>query len=143
MVLQITLRPLIIIWLGYGLDPNIVIAFGIASFQYSLYVARFRVESDRLDLIGAWCQVFTKVSRRAPVHFSGLKVATILAIAGAVVGEFIGCGQGLGFPLVQVRTSLDTRAMFMTVVLLTLVGVTVYLSTIRLARLCIVKARLR
>jgi NitT/TauT family transport system permease protein len=66
-----------------------------------------------------------------------MKVATILAIAS----EFIGSEHGLGFLIVQVQTSLDTRAMFMR---LTLVGVAVSRITIGLAWLCVVKAvRLR
>jgi NitT/TauT family transport system permease protein len=102
------------------------------------------VEPDLLDLVrslkGSRWQVFTKVQ----LPGSGAKVAAILAIAGAVVGEFIGSERGLGFLMIQVQTSLDTGAMFMAVVLLTLVGMGVYLITIGLERLCVVKdARLR
>jgi NitT/TauT family transport system permease protein len=45
----------------------------------------------------------------------------------------------LGFLIVQVQTSLDTAAMFIAVLLLTLVGVAVYLVTIGLERLCVVQ----
>jgi NitT/TauT family transport system permease protein len=152
MVPKIALGPLIIVWLGYGLGPNIVITFAISFFPVLLNTLRGlgEVEPDLLDLVralkGSRWQVFTKVQLPSslPYIFSGMKVAVILAIAGAVVGEFIGSERGLGFLMVQVQTSLDTGAMFMAVVLLTLVGVAVYLITIGLERLCVVKdARLR
>jgi len=152
MVPKIALGPLVIVWLGYGLGPNIVITFAISFFPVLLNTLRglSEVEPDLLDLVralkGSRWQVFTKVQLPGslPYIFSGMKVAAILAIAGAVVGEFIGSERGLGFLMVQVQTSLDTGAMFMAVVLLTLVGVAVYLITIGLERLCVVKdARMR
>jgi NitT/TauT family transport system permease protein len=103
------------------------------------------MEPDLLDLVralkGSRWQVFTKVRLPGslPYIFSGMKVVAILAIAGAVVGEFIGSERGLGFLMIQVQTSLDKGAMFMAVVPLTLVGVGVYLITIGLERLCVVK----
>jgi NitT/TauT family transport system permease protein len=152
MVPKIALGPLIIVWLGYGLGPNIVITFAIAFFPVLLNTLRglSEVEPELLDLVralkGSRWQLFTKVQfpGSLPYIFSGMKVAAILAIAGAVVGEFIGSERGLGFLMVQVQTSLDTPAMFMAVLLLTLVGVSIYLITIGLERLCVVKdARLR
>jgi NitT/TauT family transport system permease protein len=63
-----------------------------------------------------------------------------LAIAGAGVGELIGSDRCFGFPMVQVQTSLDTPAMLIAMVPLTLIGLTVYLITVGLERLCIAKA---
>ena len=48
-----------------------------------------------------------------PYVFSGMKVAAILAVAGAIVGEFIASEQGLGYLMIQVHSSLDTPAIFM------------------------------
>ena len=152
MVPKIALGPLIIVWLGYGRGPNIVITFAISFFPVLLNTLRgsSEVELDLLDLVralrGSRWQAFTKVQLPGslPYIFSGMKIAAILAIAGAVVGEFVGSERGLGFLMIQVQTSVDTGAMFMAVVLLTLVGVAVYLITIGLERLCVVKdARLR
>jgi NitT/TauT family transport system permease protein len=147
MIPKIVLGPLIIVWLGYGLGPNIVITFAISFFPVLLNTLRglSAVEPDLLDLVrafkGSRWQVFTKVQLPGslPYIFSGMKVAAILAIAGAVVREFIGSERGLGFLMIQVQTFLDPGAMFMAVVLLTLVGVGVYLITIGLERLCVVE----
>lgn len=61
-----------------------------------------------------------------PYLFSGMRVAAVLAIAGTVVGEFIGSERGLGFPMLAAQATLDTPAMFMALVLITLVGVAIY-----------------
>src|SRR5262249_24523650 len=53
---------------------------------------------------------------------SGMKVAAILAVAGAIVGEFLGSDRGLGYLMLQVQVTLDTAAMFMAVILITLIG---------------------
>jgi NitT/TauT family transport system permease protein len=73
-----------------------------------------------------------------------MKVGAILAVAGAIVGEFLGSSQGLGYLMLQVQTTLDTAAMFMAVILITLVGVILYGLVIALERLVIVRdARIR
>ena len=94
MVPKIALGPLIIVWLGYGLGPNIVITFAISFFPVLLNTLRglSEVEPDLLDLVralkGSRWQVFTKVQLPGslPYIFSGMRVAAILAMAGAVVG---------------------------------------------------------
>ena len=147
MIPKVALGPLIIVWFGYGLGPNILITFAISFFPVLLNTARGlrEVEPELLDLVralkGSRWQIFAKVQLPGalPYVFSGMKVAAILAIAGAVVGEFIGSERGLAFLMVQVQTSLDTPAMFMAVFLLTLIGIAVYLMTMGLERLCIVK----
>jgi len=74
-----------------------------------------------------------------PYVFSGMKVGAILAVAGAIVGEFIASERGLGYLMIQVQASLDTPAMLMAVVLLTLLGVTLYGAVLGLERLFVVE----
>ncbi|MEQ8503458.1 MAG: ABC transporter permease subunit, partial [Sneathiellaceae bacterium] len=71
--------------------------------------------------------------------FSGMKVGSILAVAGAIVGEFIASENGLGYLMIQVQSVLDTAAMFMAVILLTIVGVALYLAIMALERLVVVQ----
>jgi len=74
-----------------------------------------------------------------PYVFSGMKVGAILAVAGAIVGEFIASDRGLGYLMIQVQSSLDTPAMVMAVVLLTLLGVGLYGMVLGLERLFVVR----
>ena len=130
MIPKVALGPLIIVWFKYGIGPNIMMAFAICFFPIVLTTARGlkEVEPDLLDLVrtlkGSRWQVFTKIQLPGalPYIFSGMKVAAILAVAGAIVGEFLGSDRGLGYLMLQVQVTLDTAAMFMAVILITLIG---------------------
>ena len=67
-----------------------------------------------------------------------MKVAAILAVAGAIVGEFLGSDKGLGYLMLQVQVTLDTAAMFMAVLLITLIGMALYGAVIALERIFVV-----
>ena len=128
MIPKVALGPLIIVWFKYGIGPNIMMAFAICFFPIVLTTARGlrEVEPDLLDLVrtlkGSRWQIFTKIQLPGalPYIFSGMKVAAILAVAGAIVGEFLGSDRGLGYLMLQVQVTLDTAAMFMAVILITL-----------------------
>jgi NitT/TauT family transport system permease protein len=68
-----------------------------------------------------------------------MKVAVVLAVAGAIVGEFIASEEGLGYLMLQVQVTLDTAAMFMAVLLITLVGVVLYWIVLALERITVVR----
>ena len=127
---KVALGPLIIVWFSYGIEPNMMMAFAICFFPIVLTTARGlrEVEPDLLDLVrtlkGSRWQIFTKIQLPGalPYIFAGMKVAAILAVAGAIVGEFLGSDRGLGYLMLQVQVTLDTAAMFMAVILITLIG---------------------
>ena len=127
MIPKVALGPLIIVWFNYGIVPNMMIAFSICVFPILLTTVRGlrEVEPDLLDLVkslrGSRWQTFTKIQLPGalPYIFSGMKVAAILAVAGAIVGEFLGSDKGLGYLMLQVQVTLDTAAMFMAVLLIT------------------------
>jgi NitT/TauT family transport system permease protein len=147
MIPKVALGPLFIVWFSYGIMPNMIIAFSISFFPILLNTARgFReVEPELLELVRSlrsskW-QTFIKIQLPSalPYIFSGMKVGAILAVAGAIVGEFLGSSRGLGYLMLQVQTTLDTAAMFMAVILITLVGVILYGGVLGLERLVIVR----
>jgi NitT/TauT family transport system permease protein len=123
-----------------------LIAFSIAVFPILLTTVRGlrEVEPDLLDLVrtlrGSRWQVFTKIQLPGalPYIFSGMKVAAILAVAGAIVGEFLGSDKGLGYLMLQVQVTLDTAAMFMAVLLITLIGMVLYGAVLALERAFVV-----
>jgi NitT/TauT family transport system permease protein len=147
MVPKVALGPLIIVWFKYGIGPNILIAFTICFFPIVLTTARGlrEVEPDLLDLVrtlkGSRWQIFSKIQLPGslPYIFSGMKVAAILAVAGAVVGEFLGSDRGLGYLMLQVQVTLDTAAMFMAVILITVIGMVLYGLVLALERLMVVR----
>jgi len=147
MIPKVALGPLIIVWFKYGVVPNMMIAFSICVFPILLTTVRGlrEVEPDLLDLVrtlrGSRWQVFTKIQLPGalPYIFSGMKVAAILAVAGAIVGEFLGSDKGLGYLMLQVQVTLDTAAMFMAVILITLIGMVLYGMVLGLERLLVVR----
>jgi NitT/TauT family transport system permease protein len=147
MIPKVALGPLIIVWFSYGMLPNMLIAFSIGVFPIVLTTARGlrEVEPELLDLVrtlrGSKWQIFTKIQLPGalPYIFSGMKVAAVLAVAGAIVGEFLGSEKGLGYLMLQVQVTLDTAAMFMAVILITLIGVLLYVLVLALERLMVVR----
>jgi NitT/TauT family transport system permease protein len=147
MIPKVALGPLIIVWFKYGVLPNSIMAFSIAVFPILLTTARGlrEVEPELLDLVrslkGSRWQIFTKIQLPGalPYIFSGMKVGAILAVAGAIVGEFLGSDRGLGYLMLQVQVTLDTPAMFMAVLLITLLGMLLYGLVLLLERLLVVK----
>jgi NitT/TauT family transport system permease protein len=146
MIPKVALGPLFIVWFSYGIVPNILIAFSICFFPILLTTARGlrEVEPDLLDLVkslrGSRWTLFRKIQLPGslPYVFSGMKVGAILAVAGAIVGEFIASERGLGYLMIQVQSALDTPAMVMAVVLLTLLGVALYGLVLALERMFVV-----
>ena len=146
MIPKVALGPIFIVWFSYGLGPNIIIAFSICFLPILITTARglSEIEPDLIDLVrtlraSRW-QVFTKIQLPGalPYIFSGMKVAVVLAVAGAIVGEFIASDRGLGYLMMQVQVTLDTAAMFMAVLLITFVGVVLYAIVLVLERLMVV-----
>ena len=137
----------IIVWFSCGIKPNMMMAFAICFFPIVLTTARGlrEVEPDLLDLVrtlkGSRWQIFTKIQLPGalPYIFAGMKVAAILAVAGAIVGEFLGSDRGLGYLMLQVQVTLDTAAMFMAVILITLLGMALYGMVLGLERLLVVR----
>ena len=147
MIPKVALGPLIIVWFKYGVFPNTLMAFSIAVFPILLTTARGlrEIEPELLDLVrslrGSRWQVFAKIQLPGalPYIFSGMKVGSILAVAGAIVGEFLGSDKGLGYLMLQVQVTLDTPAMFMAVILITVIGMLLYGLVLLLERLLVVR----
>jgi NitT/TauT family transport system permease protein len=147
MIPKVALGPLVIVWFKYGIGPNILIAFSICFFPVLLTTVRGlrEVDPELLDLIhslkGSKWQLFTKIQLPSalPYVFSGMKVGAILAVAGAIVGEFLGSDRGLGYLMMQVQESLDTPAMFMALLLITMIGMSLYGFVLLLERMLVTR----
>ncbi|HYH40020.1 MAG TPA: ABC transporter permease subunit, partial [Azospirillum sp.] len=147
MIPKVALGPLVIVWFSYGVGTNVLITFSLCFFPILLTTVRGlrEVEPDLLDLVrslkGSRWQAFRYIQLPGalPYIFSGMKVAAILAVAGAVVGEFIASDRGLAYLMIQVQASLDTPAMFMAVILLTLLGIALYLAVLILEHVLVPK----
>lgn len=145
MIPKVALGPIFIVWFSYGMGSNILMAFAISFLPILITTSRGlkEVEPDLIDLVRTlratrW-QIFIKIQLPGslPYIFSGMKVAVVLAVAGAIVGEFIASEEGLGYLMTQRQVELDTAAMFMAVLLITLIGSILYGLVILLEKLTV------
>ena len=127
---KVAIAPLFLVWFGVGALPKILVAFLISFFPIVIdaAVGLRSMSTEMTDLarsMGASrLQVFARfrLPTSLPYLFSGLKVAATLAVAGAVVGEFVGADKGLGYLLLVTNSNMETALMFATIVALTIIG---------------------
>jgi NitT/TauT family transport system permease protein len=142
---KVAIAPLFLVWFGVGTTPKVLIAFLISFFPIVIdaAVGLRSMSSEMNDLarsMGASrMQVFAqfRLPTSLPYLFSGLKVAATLAVAGAVVGEFVGADRGLGYLLMVTGTNLETAMVFATLVALTIIGLVFFYAVEFLEQLLI------
>jgi NitT/TauT family transport system permease protein len=142
---KVAIAPLFLVWFGVGTTPKVLVAFLISFFPIVIdaAVGLRSMSSEMRDLarsMGAtrW-QVFARfrLPTSLPYLFSGLKVAATLAVAGAVVGEFVGADKGLGYLLLVTNSNMETALMFATIVALTIIGLVFFYAVELLERFLI------
>jgi NitT/TauT family transport system permease protein len=127
---KIVLAPLFISWFGYGQSSKVATAVAISFFPVLIntMVGLETVPIDALRLMrslkASRSQVFWKVSlpSAAPLIFAGIKTALTFALIGAIVGEFVGASQGLGYLLDTYNFSLRIDRVFAVIFILGAIG---------------------
>ncbi|MEJ0070893.1 MAG: ABC transporter permease [Pseudomonadota bacterium] len=140
---KVAIAPLLLIWVGYGLKSNMIVAATVAFFPIVINTATGleAVEADLLDLTrsldASTLKVFWKVRLpwALPYLFSSLKVAITLAVIGAVVAEFIGADKGLGYLILTSSGSMKTAVMFGILALLSMLGVIAFYAVVWVEKL--------
>jgi NitT/TauT family transport system permease protein len=132
---KVALAPIILVWLGTGLESKLAVVWLVAFFPIIVDTAaglratpRELLELAR-SLRATRMQIFFKVQFPAALPFviTGAKVAITLAVIGAVIGEFVGSSEGLGYLLLSATSQLDTPLAFAALFALSFLGVFVYL----------------
>lgn len=131
---KIAVAPLFVVWLGFGMEPKIVVAVLMAFFPIvvSGMAGLKSVDPEILELTSTMgassIKTFLKVRLPAslPQLFSGLKIAATLAVTGAVVGEFVGANEGLGYVILQANGNIDTAMLFAALIIMSLMGVLLF-----------------
>lgn len=131
---KVALAPLLLVWIGFGIETKVVVAVLIAFFPVviSTVVGLKGVPRDMIDLgrsmaLGPIPMFFKiRLPQALPSVFGGLKVSITLAVVGAVVGEFVGADRGLGYLILLSSGQLQMDIMFAAIVLLVVVGVALF-----------------
>jgi NitT/TauT family transport system permease protein len=138
---KIAIAPLFVLWFGYGLASKIIITALLCFFPVMVSViAGFRaVDLNQLEMMRAFGATPWQILRRLRIPsalviiFAGLEIASVLAVIGAVVGEFVGAQVGLGYLITSMNFNLDVAGMFATLIFLAIIGLTLH-GLVRFAR---------
>jgi NitT/TauT family transport system permease protein len=127
---KIALAPLLVVWFGFGPASKIAVATIIAFFPMLVTMIAGLRHSDqgRLDVLRAlgasrWrCFIAAKLPGALPHIFSGLSIAALFCLTGAIVGEFVGASAGLGYLIVQANARMNIPQVFAILVVLGCLG---------------------
>lgn len=133
---KIVLAPVFITWFGYGQTSKVVMAVTIAFFPVLLNtmvgLMSTPPESVRLmrSLRATRWHLFrhVKLPYALPLISAGVKTALTFAVIGAIVGEFVGAREGLGFLVDSYNFQLRTDAVFAVIIVLAAVGAALYFA---------------
>jgi NitT/TauT family transport system permease protein len=139
---KVAFAPLFILWMGFTVYPRILVAILIVFFPVMVNVltAVRTVDPDLINLARSFkatrAQIFWMIEfpNSMPPMFAGLRIGATLAVVGVVVGELVGGNVGLGYLLSFGEGQADTPLVFVSIVMLTLVGSIAYLAVILIER---------
>jgi NitT/TauT family transport system permease protein len=131
---KVAVAPLFLLWLGYGILPNMLIGALIGFFPVVINTAvgLAQIDDDMLDLgrvfnAPKW-KVFAKIRipNAYPYILSALKVTATAAVVGAIVGEFVASQRGLGYVIITSQSSMNTPLAFGALVWISIIGLALF-----------------
>ncbi|MBY0362551.1 MAG: ABC transporter permease [Phreatobacter sp.] len=142
---KVALVPLFVVWFGFGITSKVIVAGVLAFFPIltNTVLGVKSIDEGHRDVMTAlnasrW-QIFRRLELPSalPYILTGFEVGIVLAIIGAVVGEYLGGNQGLGHLLIQSMNGFETSQMFAVLIQMSLIGFAFYFSIGLLKRLLI------
>ena len=128
------IAPLLVLWFGYGMASKIVMAILIIYFPVTAacFDGLRHTPQAWLDLaktfnLSPW-RLLLKVRLPAalPAFASGLRIAVSVAPIGAVVGEWVGSSEGLGYLMIHANARMQVDLMFAALLILIAISLCLY-----------------
>jgi NitT/TauT family transport system permease protein len=121
---KVAVAPILVIWLGLGLESKVAMAFLLSFFPIVINAVRglADVPHELMNLYRLMratpLQVFLKVRlpNAMPALFDGLKIALPISMIGAVAGEFVAARQGIGYQIVIAYSNFNSELVFAAVI---------------------------
>ena len=130
----VVLAPILVIVLGYGIMPKLVIVALICFFPIVVngLDGLRSVDDDFIHMMktldaNRWA-IFKRIEfpGALPAIFSGMRIAATFAAIGAVFGEWAGASAGLGYVMLQATPNLQTSRIFAAILILTLIALALF-----------------
>lgn len=142
---KVAFIPLFVIWFGFGATSKIIMATILAFFPIMLNVmlgvrSVDRGHRDVMRGLGAsrWATFrHLELPSTLPYVFAGAEVGIVFAVIGAIVGEYLGGSQGLGYLVVSSLNALDSPQLFAVILLLALMGSILFVTVTTIKRFVI------
>ncbi|MCY6372002.1 ABC transporter permease [Clostridium ganghwense] len=130
----VILAPLFGMWFGFGILPKIVIVVLVCFFPIviSLMDGLNSVDRDMVNLLKSMgankLEIFKNVKFPASMvnFFSGLRIAATYSVMGAVIGEWVGANEGLGFYMMRVKHSFAMDKVFAVALIIILLSMALF-----------------
>jgi NitT/TauT family transport system permease protein len=131
---KVAFIPLFVIWFGFGVTSKIIMAATLAFFPIMLNVmlgVRSVDRGHRDVMLGLGAKRWPtfrdlELPSTLPYVFAGMEVAVVFAVIGAIVGEYLGGSEGLGYLVVVSLNALDAPQLFAVILLLAVLGCLLY-----------------
>jgi len=126
----IAIAPLLVLWLGHGMAPRVVLVSLTCFFPLviGLYDGIRQIRQEYLDELkvmgGSYFAglCYVKLPLGMPTFFSGLKIAATYSFVGAVIAGWVGGTTGLGVYMTRVRRSFEFDKMFAVILLIVIIS---------------------
>lgn len=127
---KVALAPLILVWFGFGLSSKVVLVALICFFPLlvNTIVGIRRTDPELVEMCRSFSRSRTfiflhvKLPSAASSIFAGLQIGIVLALIGAVVGEFIASEKGVGYLIGSATVNMSVSTMFAGVLILSAIG---------------------
>jgi NitT/TauT family transport system permease protein len=137
---SIAIAPVLSIWFGFGLLPKVLIVANFTFFPVMLntIIGLRSTQPVQVQLFRSAGAGPLSTFRRLrlpnalPQMFVGLKIASTLALIGAVVAEFVSASEGLGYYVLIANGALDTEQLMVGVIYLSITGMA-FFAAVQLA----------
>ena len=142
---KVAIAPVLLITLGYGELPKIIIVFLVCFFPIVVSTAAGLESAPKevLDLARSMSATTFDAFRKVrfpsamPQIFVGLKVAVILAVIGAIIGEFVGSDRGLGYLILISMSQAETPLAFGAIAVLAILSILLFYGVELLERILV------
>ncbi|EPZ0123097.1 ABC transporter permease subunit [Klebsiella pneumoniae] len=133
---NVALAPLLVLWLGFGMSAKVAMAVLVIFFPVTsaFFDGLRRVNQEYLDLARSMNASFgaqlrhVRLMAALPALGSGLRMAAAVAPIGAIIGEWVGSAEGLGYVMLNANARLQTDICFAALFILVLLTLLLWLA---------------